>query len=1320
MAAKGPQSSASALEHFLMTKFRTVMPPSSSNEMPFESNTLTFRTFRPYDSSASSYRSSPMSPSPPSYLSPLGGLYQNIPVTQISRPGYYITSARESANLYDPVEDFASENDTLFEEQTHFASIHHLNRRVYTYSEEDIVVELQNPNERVGFAMSGGADEDIASSVNSVVPGGFFTGEGSEWESKGLRGHLGDSRTTTINCPLLCTSEGLQNKAFRARRSSDVPSPGVVLLDAPKIEEFARGICIYIVLELAPRRISEIVGATGCRHFASSSPAERESGSIFGIRRPKSTRSLERFAYSPLRENVSRAMPQVQLPLKRPESIPLGSFRRRRRQLTNCPSTASTSSTTFGIRSPLPGFVILVARNENDRVALYGTPADRAGLCVGDEIIEVNGHSVEGREHTEIVDLIHRRLLRGSRRRPGLGAPLGDGVSRESVGRRHLTPLCASAPVDDPGAKPLRFPVLRICKSDDSGTGLRGTNPQLAVRRASPGLCEPVHFGSEMSMDIARYSTASTKRSEISLALEVVVPTEELRCGLHGPADCATASASTSSLAECSCDLVENELLVFNEFQGAKCIKSRIIQLRVRRKHDQNNEEEVRAEAAPPRVSDAYFVSVDKDHIKEVGKRLKRNYPGLKTYDMETVAALPSGRLPEPLSARSSNAGQMPLNQTNLQVHDEFHGVACSPNGEEIEDSGHGSSGSPTLDDQKERLRKYEEDLRKRRENDEKRAKENAFLRSSVRSSKKLQQLEASNGATKIVKPIVLGEADAANYVDQEPPETIEGYTNECYVTGEYSFREDAKPLHAEEQLGEAIPLEQVMVSANRVAEHLEQAEGRLEDSRIIRDYFSREPVQQAIQATAVHRSREMMTQQPTTSSSSELSFDQVSSEAHGNLKVVKFYKSEDSYLGATVRNDGERVIIGRVVKGGIAEKSRLLKEGDELIEVNGNDLRGRSVADVCDLLRTLSGEVTFVFVPSEEPEEATAERTSPGQKTPAPVVQHMRALFDYDPEDDFYMPCKELGLSFRRGDILHVISMADENWWQAYRDGDENHQSLAGLVPSASFQQQVIQYNREIDRDSGHLIGKEGDIFGCAKKKSTVKGKKGNGKKVANELKSKDEIVDSDQEILTYEDVSLYLSRTGRKRPIVLCGPEGVGSLELRQRLIESDKERFASAVPHTTRPKKEDAKMGSFVEFGEFQKALYGTSVAAIKTVVEQSKSCLLSLKPESLKALRMTGLMPYVIFVAPPSLQQLRRQKEMLGQHSVKDDDLKAVLNQGKQIEMEYGHLFDTIIVNVDLDRTLKELTQVVHRIDTEPQWVPSFWVAGNNSLNGRAPK
>lgn len=68
----------------------------------------------------------------------------------------------------------------------------------------------------------------------------------------------------------------------------------------------------------------------------------------------------------------------------------------------------------------------------------------------------------------------------------------------------------------------------------------------------------------------------------------------------------------------------------------------------------------------------------------------------------------------------------------------------------------------------------------------------------------------------------------------------------------------------------------------------------------------------------------------------------------------------------------------------------------------------------------------------------------------------HFRANFDYDPEDDMYIPCRELGLSFMKGDILHIINKDDANWWQAYREGDED-QSLAGLVPSKAFQNQWV-----------------------------------------------------------------------------------------------------------------------------------------------------------------------------------------------------------------------------------------------------------------------
>ena len=63
---------------------------------------------------------------------------------------------------------------------------------------------------------------------------------------------------------------------------------------------------------------------------------------------------------------------------------------------------------------------------------------------------------------------------------------------------------------------------------------------------------------------------------------------------------------------------------------------------------------------------------------------------------------------------------------------------------------------------------------------------------------------------------------------------------------------------------------------------------------------------------------------------------------------------------GATVRNEGESVIIGRIVKGGMAEKSGLLHEGDEILEINGHDIRGKSINDVCDLMVRMLVEVVL------------------------------------------------------------------------------------------------------------------------------------------------------------------------------------------------------------------------------------------------------------------------------------------------------------------------------------------------------------------------
>ena len=57
------------------------------------------------------------------------------------------------------------------------------------------------------------------------------------------------------------------------------------------------------------------------------------------------------------------------------------------------------------------------------------------------------------------------------------------------------------------------------------------------------------------------------------------------------------------------------------------------------------------------------------------------------------------------------------------------------------------------------------------------------------------------------------------------------------------------------------------------------------------------------------------------------------------------------------------------------------------------------------------------------------------------------RALFDYDKTKD----CGFLSqaLSFRFGDVLHVIDASDEEWWQARRVHSDSETDDIGFIPS-------------------------------------------------------------------------------------------------------------------------------------------------------------------------------------------------------------------------------------------------------------------------------
>lgn len=188
------------------------------------------------------------------------------------------------------------------------------------------------------------------------------------------------------------------------------------------------------------------------------------------------------------------------------------------------------------------------------------------------------------------------------------------------------------------------------------------------------------------------------------------------------------------------------------------------------------------------------------------------------------------------------------------------------------------------------------------------------------------------------------------------------------------------------------------------------------------------------------------------------------------NIRLVHIDKSSNKALGATIKNDGKRVVIGRVLSGGLAHKSGLLREGDEVLAVNGVPMLGKNINQVVELIEAMDGTLSLTIkgkdkIPSKDIALAGDSKKF-GQSTDKITISSnenidnsdttnnkskifLRAFFDFEGQHDEFIPCKELGLSFRKGDILSVTDRSDDCWWQATRQQDDHQSRLAGLIPS-------------------------------------------------------------------------------------------------------------------------------------------------------------------------------------------------------------------------------------------------------------------------------
>ncbi|VDO37169.1 unnamed protein product [Haemonchus placei] len=111
-----------------------------------------------------------------------------------------------------------------------------------------------------------------------------------------------------------------------------------------------------------------------------------------------------------------------------------------------------------------------------------------------------------------------------------------------------------------------------------------------------------------------------------------------------------------------------------------------------------------------------------------------------------------------------------------------------------------------------------------------------------------------------------------------------------------------------------------------------------------------------------------------------------------------------------------------------------------------------------------------------------------------------------------------------------------------------------------------------------------------------------------------------------------------------------------------------------------------------------MYGTKLDTIRNIHKSGRVAILDVEPQALKVLRTAEYSPFVVFIAAPNLQGLQDP----------DGSLERLLRESEILRQAFGHLFDCVIVNNDIDETIAQLENIAETLSVCPQWLPVSWV------------
>uniref|UniRef100_A0A8C2E624 Disks large homolog 1 n=1 Tax=Cyprinus carpio TaxID=7962 RepID=A0A8C2E624_CYPCA len=434
---------------------------------------------------------------------------------------------------------------------------------------------------------------------------------------------------------------------------------------------------------------------------------------------------------------------------------------------------------------------------------------------------------------------------------------------------------------------------------------------------------------------------------------------------------------------------------------------------------------------------------------------------------------------------------------------------------------------------------------------------------------------------------------------------------------------------------------------------------------------------------------------------------------------------------------DGEGIFISFILAGGPADLCGELRKGDRIISVNGVDLRSATHEQAAAALKNAGQTVTIVaqYRPEEYSrfeakihdlrEQMMNSSISSGSgslRTSQKRTLYVRALFDYDITKDSGLPSQ--GLNFRFGDILHVLNASDEEWWQARHVTPDGEMEETGVIPSKKRVERkerarlkTVKFNSKT-RDKGQSLNDKCKKNLFLRKFSFYKNKD------PSELETSDvdrflnsaflSLLGGQEEyVLSYETV--MQQEVSYARPVIVLGPM---KDRINDDLISEFPDKFGSCVPHTTRPKRDyevdgrdyhfvnsreqmekDIQDHKFIEAGQYNNHLYGTSVQSVREVAEKGKHCILDVSGNAIKRLQLAQLYTIAVFVKPKSVENILEMNKRLT-----EEQARKTYDRAMKLEQEFLEHFTAIVEGDTLEEIYNQVKQIIEEQSGPFIWVP----------------